>query len=260
VKKSGNFVDKRRECLDTIAPVMPHGIPMQFQEFEQRLVTSRHQQAGQTRRRAVEIVTRIRMQPTGAQRGNQVIGPSPGNFHRTTDLTPPVTDRTKVVNAIILHGLPEPIEPFVTRILVSRCLDNDGNQRIQCLVHSRSQSATGTVHVLQSRPNFLHQTDRTLRSNNGIGLRNPFNLGDGFSKTPARQSRRLPAVGAGSEARRENPFVFLVLSHGLSGFFEPQWRTQIAFRCYPFASVVITVVLLWRVPMDSNLRCLPIFK
>jgi hypothetical protein len=57
----------------------------------------------------VEIITWILIRPTGPQRRNQIITPSPGDFYRATDLTPSVTYRTEVVNAIISHGLPEAI-------------------------------------------------------------------------------------------------------------------------------------------------------
>jgi len=72
-----HFLTQGQEYLDTIAPVMPHGISIQFQELEQLLVSSRHEQTRQTRRRAEEIVTWILIQPTGAQRGNQITGPAP---------------------------------------------------------------------------------------------------------------------------------------------------------------------------------------
>jgi hypothetical protein len=68
--------------------------------------------------------------------------------------------------------------------------------------------------MLQRRPNFLHQTDCTLRPENGVFLRDLLNLRDGFTKALAGQPGCLPAVNTGSETRRENPFVFFVLTHG----------------------------------------------
>ena len=154
---------------------------IQFQKLKQLLVPPRHQQAGQTRRRTAEIITRVRIGPTGPQRGNQIIGPFSGNLRRTTYLAPPVTDRTEVVDTIICHGLPEPLKPFVTSLLVCRRIHNNRDQSIKCLVDGRSQCTAGTVNMLQRRPKLLEQTDRALCARSRIFPRDLFNLGNGFS-------------------------------------------------------------------------------
>ena len=123
----------------------------------------------------------VRIRPAGSQSGNQIIGPFPGDLRRAANITPPVTDRAEVINTIILHGLPELIEPFAASLIISGRLDDDRYQRIQRLVNSSSDGAAGAVYMFQRRPQLFYQTDRAVGPEDRIFLRNLFDLRSGFT-------------------------------------------------------------------------------
>jgi hypothetical protein len=65
----------------------------------------------------------------------QLIGLAPGDFRRATKLAPSIIDRVEVIDAIVRHGLREPVEPLIACLPVGSRTDNDGYQRIQRLVN-----------------------------------------------------------------------------------------------------------------------------
>ena len=94
-----------------------------------------------------------------------LISPTPGEFRKATEFTPMILYRAEVIDTVIIHCPPEPIEPITTGLLIRRRIIDNRYQITQCLVDRLSQRTTGAIHVFQRRPDLFHQTDSALCAN-----------------------------------------------------------------------------------------------
>src|SRR5262245_34531213 len=110
-------------------------------------MAGRRQEAGEADAGPANIVPGPWIGPGSAEQAEESVRPARGNLTGTAQLAPPASDQGKVIDAIILDGLPEAIQPFVPSLSVRRGRDSDRQQFVLRPVDRAAESAGRSIDV-----------------------------------------------------------------------------------------------------------------
>ena len=95
------------------------------------------------------------MVPHRGQRRRQVVYPLGGNFRRHTQLAPKLPEIPEVGHVVLLKGVPQTLQPFLSHRAADVGLRDDWHERFDGTVDSRTYTARTAVDLFDGRRQLL---------------------------------------------------------------------------------------------------------